>query len=465
MFINLDQKRIDAARRLLEHVAEHLEADLSVRLWNGEIVPLKTGAQSDILLCINSAGALRRLIFAPKLMTVAELYASGDIDIEGGTPIEAARRWDHLRALRLARNLDKPMILKSVWPFLAGSGSAGKAHSASFDRSIEGQLERGRDDKELIQFHYDVSNAFYALFLDPEMVYSSAYFARPDMSLEEAQRAKLDMICRRLRLKPGDRFLDIGCGWGGLICHAAQNYGVTAYGVTLSEAQLEFNHAKIKRLGLEAKVTVELRDYRTIDRPEGFDKIAQIEMFEHVGMDNHDAHFQLMHRLLRPRGLYLHQASTRILRTDPKRFRAKTAYMDVINRFIFPGGELDYIGLTTTNLERHGFEVHDVEAWREHFQRTLEMRIERLGLNREAAEKEVGRARTRLWLLYLSISAIGFERAVLGVFQTLASKRRRGPSGLPLSRVDLYADEICARMAGRTAGKIERVDHDHLVTH
>ena len=208
--------------------------------------------------------------------------------------------------------------------------------------------------------------------------------------------------------------------------------------MTLSQQQFDFCQEKIRRLGLSDRVTVELRDYRTLDGPESFDKIAQIEMFEHLGIDNHDAHFELMHKLLRPRGLYLHQASTRRPTRDLRKFRKPTAYQKVITRFIFPGGELDYIGMTVTNLERHAFEVHDVENWREHFQRTLEIWTARLQENREAAEREIGPTKTRLWLLYFSLFAIAFQRNTCFVFQTLASKRQPGPSGVPMSRADLY---------------------------
>lgn len=431
-------RQVEAARHIIEHVADYLQADLSVKLWDGSIVPLGRNARSDVLIAINSPAVVRRVIFSPKLMTVFELYATGDIDIEGGTPIDAARRWDHIKALKLARNVDKRLILRSLWPFLRSSGAGSEAATHGFRGAVAKRLAGGRDDKTLIQFHYDVSNAFYALFLDPEMVYSSAYFARPDMTLEEAQIAKLDMICKRLRLKPGDRLLDIGCGWGGLVCHAAKNYGVTAYGVTLSQQQYDFCQAKIARLGLGDRVTVELRDYRTIEGEAVFDKIAQIEMFEHVGLDNHDTHFALMRRLLRPRGLYLHQASTRRPTWDPKKFRRPNAYQKVISRFIFPGGELDHIGMTVTNLERHAFEVHDVENWREHFQKTTELWTERLQANRQAAERELGSTKTRLWLLFFALCAIGFERNTSFVYQTLASKRQFGASGVPMSRADLY---------------------------
>jgi cyclopropane-fatty-acyl-phospholipid synthase len=235
-------------------------------------------------------------------------------------------------------------------------------------------------------------------------------------------------------MKEGDDFLDIGCGWGGLVCHAAKTYGVNAHGVTLSREQYDFVQAKIARMGLQARIKVELRDYRGLTTPNSYDKIAQIEMFEHLGIDNHDRHFAQMHRLLRRRGLYLHQASTRMATRDLGAFRKTSNYMKALTRFVFPGGEMDYIGLSTTNLERHGFEVHDIEALREHFQRTLEHWVARLHGRMDEASAAIGHVRARHWLAYLTLSAMGFERNGISCFQTLATKRRNGPSGVPLAR-------------------------------
>jgi cyclopropane-fatty-acyl-phospholipid synthase len=298
-----------------------------------------------------------------------------------------------------------------------------------------GRDKGARRDQDFIQFHYDVGNDFYALFLDPEMVYSSAYFTSPEATLEEAQREKLDRICRKLRLKPGQRMLDVGCGWGGLACWAAGTYGVSVHGVTLSQAQLDFARAKVKRLGLEDRVTLELKDYREVDEAGGYDAIAQVEMFEHAGFANHERHFNQMHRLLKPGGLYFHQASVRRGGRDAIR---PTPTTRVITRFIFPGGELDTIGMTVTNLGRLGFETLDVEDMREHFELTLREWTARLYDNREAAYGLAGEARTRLWLIYFALFAKGFERGSVQVYQTVAQRRRPGPSGLPLDRASLY---------------------------
>jgi cyclopropane-fatty-acyl-phospholipid synthase len=206
--------------------------------------------------------------------------------------------------------------------------------------------------------------------------------------------------------------------------------------VTLSEAQRDFALAKIKRLGLEDRVTVELKDFRALDG--SFDKIASIGMFEHVGIDNHTAYFRKMRALLRPRGLLLNHAIARPAKKDDKTFRKQNPQYRAITTYIFPGGELDHIGMSLGNLERNGFEVHDVEAWREHYARTCRLWCERLYARREEAEKEVGAAKLRIWLLYLAGCSLAFERGAVNIFQTLASRKARGPSGLPPTRADLY---------------------------
>jgi cyclopropane-fatty-acyl-phospholipid synthase len=435
--ISPDDRRLAAARRLFNHVAGKLQADLSVKLWNGERLALGPQPSDDLTLAINAPGAITRLLRRPRLATLVELLAAGDIAIEGGTLIDVAARRGSMDTKGLIKRLDKLVLARCLLPFLfarLAETGAGEAHAYQGNQAAKDSA--GRDNKALVQFHYDLSNAFYGLFLDPEMQYSCAYFPHWEASLAEAQTAKLDMICRKLRLKEGERFLDIGCGWGGLVCHAAQHYGVSAHGVTLSEAQLQFAQAKIARLGLQDRVSVELKDYREVTGT--FDKIASIGMFEHVGLDNHAAYFTKMRDLLRPRGLLLNHAITRPAKKSARAFRRKRPEYAAIVNYIFPGGELDHIGGSLSSIERHGFEVHDVEGWREHYARTTRLWCERLYANREAAIAEVGEAKTRLWLLYLAGVSLAFERGGAGIFQTLASKRAKGPSGLPPTRAHLY---------------------------
>jgi len=231
--------------------------------------------------------------------------------------------------------------------------------------------------------------------------------------------------------------LDIGCGWGALICYAAEQYGVTATGVTLSEEQAVLARKRIKARGLDGKVSVELKDFRAMDGE--FDKISSIGMFEHVGLDHHDDYYRAVHRLLRPRGIYLHHAITRRGKKNLRNFRRKRTEYKALVRYIFPGGEVDHIGWTQTNLEANGFEVHDVEGWREHYARTTRLWAENLMVARDQAIAEVGAQKYRLWLAYLCGVSLGFERGSINIFQTVATRRTKGASGLPPTREDLYA--------------------------
>lgn len=429
-----DDPRLAAARRLLTHIGSHANADLVVRLWNNETIPLGPQATGDLALAITTPTALTRLLRRPSLRTLVDLLAAGDIDIHGGTLLDlAARRGAAARGL--GRKLDKWLIARSLWPFLIGPS---KAHTAShaYTGGADALDDKGRDNKALIQFHYDLSNEFYALFLDPEMQYSCGYFTHEHNDIAAAQQAKLDMICRKLRMQPGDRFLDIGCGWGGLICHAARYFGVNAHGVTLSQAQFDFVQAKIARLGLQDRVTVELRDYR--DLTGEFDRIASIGMFEHVAWNSHADYFKKMRSLLRPRGTMLHHAITRPAKPSIKKFRRKRAEYAALVKYIFPGGELDFIGHTLWTMEGANFEIHDVEGWRVHYQHTCRLWTERLHANRAEAERLVGAEKTRLWLIYLAGCSLAFARGGAAIFQTVASRRSKGISELPLTRLDLY---------------------------
>jgi cyclopropane-fatty-acyl-phospholipid synthase len=428
-------RKLAAARRLAGVLAPALQAGFSLRLWNGETVPLGPAASPDLAIAIRSPAVLTRLLRRPRLTTVIDQFAAGGLVIEGGTllDIDAARG---AGARGVGRRLNKLRLARAALPFLFGS-TAETAESLAFSGNTAARAAAGRDDKALVQFHYDLSNAFYGLFLDPEMQYSCAYFPHWDADLATAQQAKLDMICRKLRLAPGDRFLDIGCGWGGLVCHAAQHYGATAHGVTLSQAQHDFVQAKILRLGLHDRVRVELKDYRAVSGE--YDKIASVGMFEHVGIDDRAAYFTHLRGLLRPRGIMLHHAITRPAKRTEKQFRRKRPEFAALVSYIFPGGDLDHIGNTLATIERTGFEIHDVEAWREHYARTTRLWCEALYGRRAEAEAEVGPGRLSLWLLYLAGCSLGFDRGGACIFQTVATKRARGPSFLPPTRADLYA--------------------------
>jgi cyclopropane-fatty-acyl-phospholipid synthase len=425
-------RHVNGARRIIDHVAQRLQADLSVQLWTGEVLPLGPGARSDIRIVIGSPQVIARLLRSPSLMTIVEEHIAGGLQIVGGSPLEAFGRWDHMRALGLRKTVDMRMLLRAAAPFLFLRDS--KEHRLTFGQRVRRRFGRGRDDQAMVGFHYDVSNEFYALFLDAEMQYSPGYFATYDTDLGEAQVAKLDRICRKLELGPEDRLLDIGCGWGGMACHAAGRYGTRVHGVTLSKEQLEFAQAKVHALGLSELVSLELRDFRSLQEAGAYTKVVQVGMFEHVGIDNHDSYFRHVHHLMVEGGLYLHDAITRRAPVDLRQLRKPTPYMRFINRYIFPGGELDYLGLTITNLERNGFEVRDVESMREHYHLALRRWAENLYARRAEAEALVGPERTRLWLLYLSMCAVGFWRGAIYDFQTVARKRSTGLAGLRVGR-------------------------------
>jgi cyclopropane-fatty-acyl-phospholipid synthase len=298
-----------------------------------------------------------------------------------------------------------------------------------------GEARAQSENKDFIQFHYDVSNDFYRLFLDPEMQYSCAYYTDWNNSLEQAQRDKLDMICRKLRLKPGERFLDIGCGWGGLVCHAAEHYGVIAHGVTLSPAQIEAARERIASRGLQDKVTVEIRDYADLDGR--YDKIASIGMYEHIGLANIPKYMRVVRGLLAKDGLFLNHAISRKAKQHDRRFSAR-AEQRALQRYIFPGGELDDIGHTLRAMEQQGFEVQDVEAWRGHYARTTKLWCERLSARREEAIAFVGEETYRIWVAYLAGCSLAFSRGTARIFQTLVSRSAKGTAPLPPTRADLY---------------------------
>ena len=430
-----EDTRLATLRDWLTRLGEAIDADLSVRLWNGEVVPLGRTVTSDLVLAINTPDAVRRGILEPRLMTLVELNVEGLIEIEGGTPLDLVRAADYMRANRHLRSISKVELAKALWPFVSRRvESDATVAGTSYMKRVRALFGKGRDDADMVQHHYDVSNEFYRLLLGPEMVYSPGYYADRETDLATAEREKLATVCRKLRLKPGHRLLDIGCGWGSLAITAARDFGAIVHGVTLSKEQFALACERVREAGLEDRITLELKDYRDIPAEGQFDAVCQVGMSEHLGLDNHDAFFQRVHDLLKPRGMYFHEAAQRPGLRDLKKYRTPTAFRDIITRFIFPGGELDFLGFATTGMEAHRLEVHDVENIREHYQRSLELWTQNLYENREAAGEAAGWPRVRLWLLYLSLFAVGFDRGVCTCFQIVASRRHTGPGPLPMAR-------------------------------
>lgn len=426
-------KRLVGLKDLLVHVRERLGLEVGFVLWDGSSVP--EGLASDAL-AINLAdeGVIAALLRRPNGETLANLWVTGRIDIRNGSLFDMVRMRPKVRTREFRKTLDKRLLFRTLPKYLFVSrGGPWPLEDIPNERPSDGSPEENRKN---ISYHYDVSNAFYALWLDKEMVYTCGYFTDWNNDIDRVQLDKLEMICRKLRLKPGERLLDIGCGWGALSCYAAQHYGVIAYAVTLSEQQVAYGQEKIRRLGLSDRVRIEVRDYSTVEG--SFDKVAAIGLQEHIGIDNYPKYYQTVHRVLKNEGLFLHHAIARPAKRDNRAFRRKRPEFALLTKYIFPGGELDHVGNTVAMMERHGFEVHDVEGWREHYQRTCKHWHDRLLANYEAAVREVGPVKTRMWLVYLAGCSIAFERNTVGLYQTLASKRRRGPSGLPPTRADLY---------------------------
>ncbi len=428
-------RQLEAARTLARELGDKLDLNASLRLWDGSLTPLGRNVSGPFEIAIADPGVIGSLLRWPTLDNFIRQYVDKGIDFSGGTLIDLGSQLNKGgRSVKL-KGRDALKLIGRLSPFLLARSDDATVDQG-FAGEITGRKRKVADNKDFIQFHYDLSNDFYALFLDPEMVYSCAYYTDWNNDVAQAQRDKLEMICRKLRLKPGERFLDIGCGWGGLICHAAKTYGVTAHGITLSEEQLAFAKEKIKRLNLEDKVTVELKDYSMMSG--AFDKIASIGMYEHIGLKNIPGYMQKMQQLLTGNGLFLNHA---IARRAPKQGwfkRRMRPEQKAIAKYIFPGGELDDIGHSIFAMERAGFEIQDVEAWRLHYARTCKLWCERLTTNREEALKYVSEEKYRIWVAYLAGVSLAFSRGTLRIFQTLVSKNAKRPPAIPPTRADLY---------------------------
>jgi cyclopropane-fatty-acyl-phospholipid synthase len=293
-----------------------------------------------------------------------------------------------------------------------------------------------RGDRAAIAYHYDVSNEFYSLWLDRNMVYSCAYFRNEADSLDTAQEQKLDHILSKLMLKPGERFLDIGCGWGALAMRAAEKFGVDATGITLSENQFHLATERIRAAGLQDRCRVLLLDYRDTPGEGVYDKIASVGMFEHVGLKNLPVYFGTVRRLLREKGLFLNHGITS---SDPDNGAVGLGGGEFIGRYVFPRGELPHLHRAVHDMSMQDFEVHDVECLRPHYAKTLAFWSAAFERNIDAAVAASSERTARIWRLYLAGCAYGFEQGWMSIHQVLATKRTRpGPTALPLTRDWIY---------------------------
>ena len=420
------EKAAKITRALLDELFGKDTHDVGVRLWDGTYWPDDTPRKATLLL--KHPGALRAMFLPANEVAVGEAYLYDDIDVEGDIEaiygvaeglLKILPDWTtrlHL-ALQLLRLPGNTYEHKGRGP----AELAGKRHSIKRDRKA-------------VTYHYDVSNDFYSLWLDSRMVYSSAYFLSPDEDLDTAQARKLDYICRKLRLKPGQRLLDLGCGWGGLVIHAARHYGVDATGITLSQPQTDLANARIAAAGLADRCRVQVRDYREIDEPGAYDALASVGMFEHVGEALLPEYFARARQLLRPGGVFLNHGIAKRA-TDPLP-RGRT----FSNTYVFPDGELVPINMTLHAAEKAGLEVRDVESLREHYALTLRHWVRRLEAHHDEALRLIDEPTYRVWRLFMSGSAHGFTRGRLNVYQTLLVKPDAdGRSDLPLGRIDWYA--------------------------
>lgn len=419
------------ARQIVQRVFRNYRGSLAVRLWGGDTLRFGTGAP-DVTLSVRDPRLLRDLILFRDPLRLAEAYFQGGLDVEGSL-YTALEMKDYLQTLKLSAYEKAEFLFTAL--FLGGATAFvhSKPQRRKFLRLRPWRAHSKGANCRAIAFHYDVSNAFYRLWLDEQMIYSCAYFETPDDSLDQAQRNKLEHICRKLRLKPGERLLDIGCGWGALIRWAASHHGVHAHGITLSREQYEHCQAEIVAAGLQDQVTVEFKDYRDLQGEARYDKIVSVGMFEHVGLKNLPHYFAIVKRLLKPGGLFLNHGIT-----QDREGWAKSVGTRFINRYVFPDGELDTVGNVQRAMEGAGFEILDVEALRRHYALTLRHWVQRLEAGKAEAMQHVSEPVYRIWRLYMAACVLQFEQGDIGVYQILASGRGGVAGQVPLTRRDLY---------------------------
>jgi cyclopropane-fatty-acyl-phospholipid synthase len=391
--------------------------------WDGSSVGPADGVGT---VHVRSADAINRLLWAPGELGLARSYVTGDLDLEGDI-------YQVLRALQHAAPADLKVGARVVAPALKAARQLGALRLPPA-RPPEEAAPRGRRhsknrDAAAINHHYDISNDFYRLILGPSMTYSCARFTTPSSSLEAAQAAKHELVCRKLGLheQRDMRLLDVGCGWGSMALHAARHHDARVVGVTLSKAQARLASQRVAQAGLEDQIEIRVQDYREL-RGERFDVISSIGMFEHVGAARMAEYFATLHGLLTPTGRLLNHAISSV-------GSSRMARNSFIGRYVFPDGELIDVGQVLLAMERAGFEVRDVESLREHYSTTLHAWVENLQANWDAAVKEVGVRRARVWLLYMAASANGFDDCGVSIHQVLGVRDDpQGRSGMPPTR-------------------------------
>lgn len=389
-----------------------------IRLWDGWTWTSLQGERPAFTIVIETPQALTSLVAEPNEVTLGEAFIHRELEIEGDIFAVFSVAEHLLNRPRTLRQQLTEMIVRTA----ASTGrwlKHGSRHSMGRDRSS-------------ISYHYDQPVEFFQPWLGESLAYSCAYFRSINDPLDVAQAQKLEMICRKLRLQPLERFLDIGCGWGSLVLHAVREHRVHARGITLSELQASVAQRRIKEIGLNRNCAVELRDYRDCKRLyESFDKIASVGMFEHVGLINLSRYFRIARQLLRPGGVFLNHGIARS-HLSPVR---KSSFID---QYVFPDGKLVTLSQAIHAAECAGLEVRDVENLREHYELTLRRWVDGLRSNAATLLQYVPETTYRIWLLYMAGSAAAFHRGDIAVYQILLSRPDRGNSQLPLVREDWY---------------------------
>jgi cyclopropane-fatty-acyl-phospholipid synthase len=415
------------AHRLASFAEKLLGGQLPVglRTWDGT----RAGPAGAPTVVLRNRRALRRLLYAPGELGLARAYVTGDLDVEGDLADGFRRIWALTRAGELNRVKLGPRDWAEAAKLAARLGVVGPPPKPPAEEArLTGKLHSLLRDKSAIAHHYDLGNAFYQLLLDESMAYSSAYFTsdEPGYGLAEAQSDKLEMICRKLGLRPGMRLLDVGCGWGSLLVHAAKHHGVHAVGITLSAEQLQHIRGRLAQHDLEDRVEVRRQDYRELpDAP--FDAVASIEMGEHVGEVNYPAYAATLHRMVKPGG--------RVLIQQMSRGNVAPGGGAFIERYIAPDMTMRPVGRTVEHLEKAGLEVRDVHAMREHYVWTVRAWADTLEENWADVVALIGETGARVWRLYLVGGALAFEENRMGVDQILSVRPdEHGVSGMPATR-------------------------------
>lgn len=421
------------ARELIARLFAGVDAQVAVTLKEGSALHAPPAPVATII--IRHPGVLRALITRSSDLAAGEAVVRGDIAVRGDVE-QAFAALDAIAAMRSPADWIAIAALAARLPRLPAAQRSPRARGRA---RLRGRLHSPERDRAAIAYHYDVSNEFYALWLDREMTYSCAYFRDPSTSLDDAQTDKLDYICRKLRLRAGERLLDVGCGWGSLVRFAAREYGAQAVGVTLSSKQAEYARARIRAEALDDRCSIEVRDYRELASLGAFDKAASVGMVEHVGAGLLAVYFQAVFDALRQGGLFLNHG----IITQRARDRGAARYFSHGSRFIehyvFPDGELPRLPAMTEAASDAGFEVRDVENLREHYALTLRHWFQGLEGHEEAARALVGDEILNVWRFYVAGSARAFAAGRMGVVQMLLAKRTPGGGAeLPLTRADLY---------------------------